>query len=103
MTMNQVYKEIIINASAEKVWAVLKDFASYPQWNLFIPQVVGEPRQGARLQIIQWEKTRALLLRPVVVVAEPRRELRWRWRMLPFPGLLEGEHSFVIRPMGNET
>ncbi|KAB7619358.1 SRPBCC family protein [Alkalilimnicola sp. S0819] len=51
MAIHHLHTEIEIDASAERVWAVLSDFASYPQWNPFIKSVAGEPQQGARLQI----------------------------------------------------
>jgi uncharacterized protein YndB with AHSA1/START domain len=45
--MNQLHTEIEINGPAERVWAVLTDFASYPEWNPFIRQVSGELNIGA--------------------------------------------------------
>ncbi|RYZ45415.1 MAG: SRPBCC domain-containing protein, partial [Chitinophagaceae bacterium] len=32
----QIKTEIVINASKEKVWAILTNFSQYPQWNPFI-------------------------------------------------------------------
>jgi uncharacterized protein YndB with AHSA1/START domain len=31
--MKEIHTEIEINASAEKVWRVLTDFAAYSEWN----------------------------------------------------------------------
>ena len=36
--------------------------------------------------------------KPTVLRAEPNRELRWIGRLL-MPGLMDGEHSFIIEPM----
>lgn len=41
-----------------------------------------------------------MTFRPTVLVAEPDRELRWRGRLL-VPGLLDGEHAFVVEPRGD--
>ncbi len=41
--MKQLDNELEINASAERVWRLLTDFAQFPQWNPFIQRVSGEP------------------------------------------------------------
>jgi hypothetical protein len=42
-----------------------------------------------------------MTFQPVVLVAESERELRWRGH-LGVPGLFDGEHSFVIEPLGEQ-
>jgi uncharacterized protein YndB with AHSA1/START domain len=37
--MKELHSEIEIDASAERVWAILTDFASYPRWNPFIRSI----------------------------------------------------------------
>ncbi len=99
MAIHHLYTEIEIEASAERVWAVLVDFASYSQWNPFIRSAVSVPQQGARLQIvIQPSGGKAMRFSPVVLAAEAGRELRWLGRFL-VPGLFDGEHSFIIEPL----
>ena len=101
MPIHQLYTEIEIEASAEQVWDILVDFASYPQWNPFVRSVVGELQQGARLQIaVQPSGSKIMRFSPVVLVAEAGRELRWLGRFL-FPGVFDGEHSFVIEPLSD--
>lgn len=100
MAIHHLHTEIEIDASAERVWAVLSDFSSYPQWNPFVRSVVGAPQQGARLQTaIQPSGGKVLRFSPVVLAAETGRELRWLGRFL-FPGLFDGEHRFLIEPLG---
>jgi hypothetical protein len=97
--MKDLNNEIEINASADRVWQLLTDFASFPQWNPFIQQVSGELKRGAQLVVhIQPSGAHATTIRPTVLKAEPNRELRWmkRWLM---PGLLDAEHSFTILPL----
>ncbi|MBI2494818.1 MAG: SRPBCC domain-containing protein [Candidatus Rokubacteria bacterium] len=80
---------------------VLTDFPAYPAWNPFIRRIAGAARPGARLAVhIQPAGGRGMTFRPTVLVAEPDRELRWRGRLL-VPGLLDGEHAFVIEPRGD--
>jgi hypothetical protein len=100
--MKELHTEIEIKAPAERIWHLLTDFAGYPQWNPFVRRVSGEPRVGARLAVhIQPEGARGMSFRPLVLEATPNRELRWRGQLL-IPGLFDGEHAFVIEPLGPE-
>jgi hypothetical protein len=97
--VKQLDNEIEINASAERVWHLLTDFAQFPQWNPFIQRVSGEPTTGARLDVtIQPSGAHATTIRPIVLKAEPNRELRWRGQWLTH-GLLDDEHIFTIEPL----
>jgi uncharacterized protein YndB with AHSA1/START domain len=49
--MKELHSEIEINAPAERVWELLTDFASYPQWNPFIRTISGQPTKGERLEV----------------------------------------------------
>jgi hypothetical protein len=94
---------IEIQASPRRVWTILTDFAAYPGWNPFIPRISGQPAAGARLAVqIRPPGSRGMTFRPTVLAAEPDRELRWRGRLL-LPGILDGEHAFLIEPAGDTT
>jgi len=100
MAVHHLRSEIEIEAPPERVWGVLVDFASYPEWNPLVRSAAGVPQQGARLRIVvQPSGGKAMRFSPVVLVAEPGRELRWLGRFL-FPGVFDGEHCFLIEPMG---
>ena len=43
---------ISIGASRSRVWAVLMDFARYPEWNPFIRSIKGEARLGEMLEVV---------------------------------------------------
>ncbi len=82
------------------MWTVLTDFASFPDWNPFIRRIVGELREGARLDVLLGASgTKALRFRPTLRRLEPRRELRWIGR-LGLPRLFDGEHIFEMEPAG---
>ena len=94
--MKELRTEIEINAPAARIWHILTDFASYPDWNPFLRWVRGEARTGARLEVrIQPSGTRGMTFRPTVLRADPERELRWLG-YLGVPGLFDGEHEFTI-------
>lgn len=101
-TMKELRSEIEIQASAERVWQLLTDFASFPQWNPFIRRASGIVRPGERLEVyIQPPGARGMTFRPTVLIAEPNRELRWLGHLL-IPGLFDGEHIFTIEPLGTQ-
>ena len=98
--MKDLHSEIEVEAPAERVWQVLTDFASFPQWNPFIRRANGEPKVGERLEVhIQPSGGRAMTFRPKVLKAEAPRELRWLGRLF-LPRLFDGEHIFTIEPIG---
>jgi hypothetical protein len=100
--MKQLHTETEIGASAWRVWELLTDFASYPEWNPFIRSISGELAPGERLQArLEPPGGRAMTFKPKVLTAEPNRELRWLGHLL-VPGLFDGEHSFTIQPLEDD-
>ena len=97
--MRELQASIEIETSDQRVWDVLTDFAAYPDWNPFIRRIVGAPVAGTRLEVrIEPPGARGSTFRPVVVAVNPLRELRWLGS-LPIPGLVGGEHVFLIEPV----
>lgn len=97
--MHAVRTHIDIAAPASRVWQVLTDFDAYPQWNPFIVSIKGMPETGAVLRNVIVNNGSTMRFRPTVRAAVPGRELRWLGR-LGLPGLLDGEHSFLIEETG---
>lgn len=98
----QLHTEIEIDATPERVWAILTDFPEYPEWNPFIRSIRGIPKQGARLETrIQPSGAKGMTFRPVVLAFDEARELRWIGRLL-LPGVFDGEHRFVIQPLSGD-
>jgi hypothetical protein len=97
--MKELHSEIEIDAPAERVWRILTDFPSYPEWNPFIRRISGEPTTGERLEVrIEPSGGRGMSFRPTVLNAQDNRELRWLGHLL-VPGLFDGEHSLTIQPL----
>ena len=97
--MKELHSEIQIDAPAERVWELLTDFDSYPQWNPFIRKISGQPAPGERLDVrIEPPGGRGMTFKPKVLNAEPNGSLRWLGQLL-VPGLFDGEHSFTIEPL----
>ncbi|HEX9618086.1 MAG TPA: SRPBCC domain-containing protein [Anaerolineales bacterium] len=102
MAKKVLQTKIEIEASPERVWQILTDFHSFPEWNPFIRRVVGEAQEGAILEVyIEPSGSRGMTFRPTVLKAEPGRELRWLGRLY-MPGLFDGEHVFTIEPVNEK-
>ncbi len=96
----ELHTEIEINASAQRVWDIVTDFAAYPQWNTFIPRISGHVAPNAKLFFIFTSPLRVRL--PAIgtmLNVTPQRELRWAGQ-LPIPGLIRAEHYHLIEPLG---
>ena len=100
--MKEIFSEIEIQAPAGRVWQVLTDFTSYPEWNPFMRRISGQPKVGMQLKVyIEPPGAKGRTFRPRVIKAEPKRELRWLGRRL-IPGLFDGDHIFTIQHIGSE-
>ena len=95
--------QIDIDASPAAVWRVLTDFAAYPQWNRFMPSIVGEPVVGSKLAVTVIPQGKPpITFRPTVQQAVVAKHFAWLGH-LRFPGLFDGVHEFVLEPVGAGT
>ena len=96
--MRVLETRIQISASPEKVWSILTDFETYPEWNPFITNAQGQIKVGAKLTIdLSPPRTKAMVFKPVVKSVVENREFSWIGHFL-FPGIFDGEHIFNIKP-----
>lgn len=91
--------EIAINAGPQRVWDMLTDFASIPEWAGFFRRIEGRPASGERLTV---EFDNGFKIKPVVTQAEPGAVLEWQGK-LAFGGLFDGRHKFELKPEGAGT
>ncbi|HTX26324.1 MAG TPA: SRPBCC domain-containing protein [Streptosporangiaceae bacterium] len=99
--MKTVSATIEIGAPPEQVWAVLADLAAYPQWNPIFPDASGQIAVGKRLTLAYRPPAgRGMTIRPKVLAVQPGAELRWA---LSLPGIIGGEHSFILTAVGDGT
>lgn len=100
--MKEVRVEIEILAPASRVWDVLMDFDSFPDWNPFIQRASGKAEEGARLEVfLQPPKGIGITVKPTVVRVQQHREFRWLGHLL-VSGIFDGEHYFLIEPIDDE-
>jgi len=97
--MHELRTEIEIAATPERVWSILLDFPSHPEWNPFVRSIKGVAKVGDRLTIfIQPQGGKGMTFRPAVLTVIPNVELRWLGRFL-LPGVFDGEHYFQINQL----
>ena len=72
--MKLISTEAEIAATAERVWDILADLESYPEWNPFIKSVQGQLEEGASLDV----RINTMRFRPRILRVDPPRELRWK-------------------------
>ena len=90
--------ETLIDAPAERVWAEMTDFASFPAWNPFVREAAGRLEPGQRLKIrLALDHGMKMTFRPRVTVVEENRELRWL-ATLGRPGVFDVDRAFQITP-----
>ena len=100
--MTEISAAIQIAASPERVWAVLADLASYPQWNPLFREASGQLSPGNKITLKSTHPVngRTMTVRAKVLAAEPAAELRW---VSSLPGIMTGEHSFTLTPADGGT
>lgn len=99
----EIKTEILINATPDKVWAILTDFDNYPNWNPFIKSVKGQVAVGNKITArMEPPGANGMTFVPKVLVFETNKEFRWLGHLL-FPGLFDGEHKFELIDNKNGT
>ena len=97
--MDELHSDIEIDAPAEVVWQLLADLDRWAEWNPFMRRGSGRLQVGERIEVhLKPPDGMGMTIKPKLLKVEPRRELRWLGHLV-FPGLFDGEHSFVIEPL----
>ncbi len=100
--MKELRTEIEISAGPEKVWKILTNFEMYDQWNPFIRRITGQAKEGSKIEIhIERPGGKSRKYGPTVTKVEHGRELRWLGKS-SLPGILSGEHIFIIEKLQPE-
>ena len=101
LTSKTFEAEITIAALPEKIWAVLMDTDSYPDWNPTFVEVRGPYEVGAKLSLRVRKPNGAFVeMRPTLNALVPNRELHQGGGM---PGLLTYNHSWTLQQVEGGT
>jgi hypothetical protein len=101
--MRPVESTIEIAAEPAQVWAVLIDFAAYPQWASFIDRIEGHVEPESRIGVhLTPTQGKPVHVQPTVVDVQPNRRLAWAMAV-GHRTLFHGEHSFELIPSSRGT
>ena len=102
MFSHKFVTEIEINAAAARVWEVLTDLNSFPEWNPMIRWAKGKVHPGSRLTVrFEPEGSKGYTFTPKLLVVEPNRQLRWLGYPR-IPKLIDTEHYWMIERLSDE-
>jgi hypothetical protein len=97
--VKEIRTEIEINAGAEKVWEILADFEKYDKWNPFIYKIIGQAKEGSKIEIhLETPSGKRRKYEPTVTKVDQGYELRWMGKSW----VLNGEHIFTIEQLGQQ-
>jgi len=92
---------LTIDAPPEAVWAVLTDFASYPEWNPFVRKVEGTFALGEVVELEVQLGDETWNVKQKIVELEPGRGYAWTSRSWYVLLATWGLRSFRIEPDGD--
>lgn len=99
----EIRTEIEIDASSEKVWQVLTDFASFGEWNSFIPNITGNLGKGESLIVqINLPEGKKMTFKPIVIEFKENEKFGWRGDWI-VPWIFQGEHLFELTESASGT
>jgi len=102
MAEHRIETAIDIETPAERVWALLTDFVEMPSWNPFITSISGALAQGARLSVQVAPPGKSVIrFKPIILSVRPEREIRWLGTLF-VKGVFDGEHYFLLEPIGKD-
>jgi hypothetical protein len=98
-TMKTLEHVTEIDAAPEQVWAVLTDFAAYPEWNPFLTIEAPRTEPGDKLAVTFRAGTRKpVTMHPTVTEFVVGSRLSWLGR-LGVPRVFDGAHRFEVEAM----
>jgi hypothetical protein len=101
----EVYTEIEIEATPEKVWDTLTDFEKYPEWNPFFVELKGKPEVGC--EIFEYMKfsffPKPILGKSFIIKSEAPKSFGWRGSFIhSFHNFGHGTHTFDIEQISEK-
>ncbi len=96
--MQTIETQIDIDAPPERVWAVLADTESFPEWNPFVTRLEGPFEVGEQIRVeLTRPNGKAMTFTPKLLAHDAGRELRWIGK-LGVRGVFDGEHEMRLEP-----
>ena len=94
----KIATEVAVQASPDKIWNTLIDFAGYPEWNRFLKAVNGQAAPDAPLVVdLQYYGKPLRKLSGQVTGFMPPKYFSWAWKHKFGAWFLATEHVFRIK------
>lgn len=95
----EILTQITLPAQPDEVWAILTDFAAYPDWNPFMIRIEGRCETGATLHVtLRMPDGKRHAFQPVIMDCTPGQRLAWKGTMGGMSWLFCGIHRFDLKP-----
>jgi len=86
-----------IQASPDRIWALLTDAAGFPGWNSTVTRIEGQIADGQRLKLSA-PSAPGRVFKPKVSNVEPGRSMIWSDGMAP---MFKGVRTFTLTPQAD--
>ncbi|HKP97093.1 MAG TPA: SRPBCC domain-containing protein [Fibrobacteria bacterium] len=99
----KIATEVALQASPDRIWKTLTDFAAYPEWNRFLKSVRGQAAADAALEVdLQfYGKSSPEKMACTVTGFIPPKYLSWVWKHKLGAWFLSFEHVFRVKEREN--
>lgn len=98
----EIRKEVVIDASPEKVWQTIIDFENYDRWNTQLQYLGGEVKPNGKLHLkLAVEGTAPYEFKPTISHWEVNKRFAWL-AITGIPGVFDGEHFFELEKNGGD-
>jgi len=92
-----IQTSVRIQATPEKIWNVLTDFAHYPEWNPFVTSLEGTVQTGKRIRVkLTPPGQKGMIFTPTVLCFDRNERFEWIGHLF-IPGLFDGRHRFELK------
>ncbi len=100
--MIEIFTEVEIRSSAQRIWRALMDFPAYARWNPVIRWIRGSAVPGTKLSVLFHPRGKLpVCFRAMVTVAAAESEFRWTGWFVS-PRIFSGDHYFRLEANGSD-
>ncbi len=101
--MKEIRSDIEIKAPVSRVWDILIDFKSYPEWNPYLRRAEGKAEEGHDLSlVVKTPRKPRKKIQTSIVLIQPNFFLSWIGKFHS-AFFFEAEHSFELHPTDHNT
>lgn len=97
-----IQSSVDVKAAPERVWRILTDFSSHPEWNPVLVMDGGQPLVGERVNVtLRTGEGRERRMEPRIETLQPNQAMVWRQNSM-LPWLRSETYRITLEPRGGE-